>query len=269
MPEMSRTQVGHGNDGLGLLKQTFSGNRSGGGLSNIIGNLYNVNQAKEMQGAQHQHEVGMQVRQHGHESNLALIHGATDIEKTKISTRGQVHIARAQGASQVDMAKIQAEAGLKEQAAGHRHEIRLGQEQHQQGLEKTAQEHHLATGLVGSLMRKAEPGTGLGFTTAGGTQATFTTRNKTAKPTAPAASKPQGPQPVGMPINIATAGKPAAPAAAQPKPPVLMANHPVTGSLVRRDSLSAKELAAADAKRAAKSNTKKATVKKAATKKKK
>ena len=228
---MNRVQAGHGSDGLGLLKQTFSGNRSGGGLSNLIGNIYNANQAHEMQGTQHAHELNMQGNQHQHETGIALIHGATDIQKTKIATRGQVHIARAQGASQVDMAKIQADAGLKEQAAGHRHEIRLGVQQHQQGLEKTAQEHHLATGLVGSLMRHAEPGTGLGFTTAGGTQATFTTRNKTAKPTAPAASKPQGPQHVGMPINIATAGKPAAPAAPAAKKQMYAHRNPVTNKI--------------------------------------
>ena len=80
-------------------------------------------------------------------------------------------------------------------------------------------------------MRKAEPGTGLGFTTAGGTQATFTTRNKTAKPTAPAASKPQGPQPVGMPINIATAGKPAAPAAPAAKKQMYAHRDPVTNKI--------------------------------------
>ena len=238
----------------------------------IAGRSNNMQQAilqSGMQGAQHAHELTLQGNQHGHEQNIEVIRGATEIGKARIAGRSAVHVARAQGASQVSMAKIQADAGIKEQVAGHRHEIRLGAEQHQQGLEKTAQEHHLATGLVGSLMRHAEPGTELGFNTAGGTQASFTTRQKTPKATAPVAPKQRGPQLMGMPINIATSGKPAAPVAAQPKPPVLMANHPVTGSLVRRDSLSAKELAAADAKRAAKSNTKKATVKKAATKKKK
>ena len=165
-----------------------------------------------MQGAQHAHELTMQGNEHGHEQNLAVIRGATELGTARIAGRSAVHVARAQGASQVDMAKIQADAGLKEQAAGHRHEIRLGERQHQQGLEQTAQENHLATGLVGSLMRHAEPGTGLQFNTAGGTNAAFTTRQKPIKATAPAASKPRGPQLIGMPINIATAGTPAAPA---------------------------------------------------------
>ena len=206
MGQMNIARAGHGNstenpfDSIGKA---------------IAGRSNNMQQAilqSGMQGAEHAHELTMQSNQHGHEQNLAIIGGATELGKARIAGRSAVHVARAQGASQVSMAQIQADAGLKEQAAGHRHEVRLGERQHQQGLEQTAQENHLATGLVGSLMRHAEPGTGLQFNTAGGTTAAFTTRQKTLRAKASAAPKPHGPQLIGMPVNIATAGKPAAPA---------------------------------------------------------
>ena len=150
----------------------------------------------------------------------------------------------------------------------HGHEVDMAVVGHVLGQDAADRTHGRNVHFFDAVNKHAEGGTpvSMGF---GDTKLDYT--RKAAKVRAPKAApaKQQGPQLMGMPINIATSGKPAAPVVAQPKPPVLMANHPVTGSLVRRDSLSAKELAAADAKRAAKSNAKKATVKKAATKKKK
>jgi hypothetical protein len=146
MPEMSRTVAGHGNDGLGLLKQTFSGIGGGrrGALSQGIMHGQNIQAQKEMQGAQHAHEKDLQGSQHGHEQNLAIIGGAVDIEKTKIQGRSAVHVARAQGASQVDVAKIQADSGLKEQAAGHRHDQRMEVIRNNHATEAAAAAHHNA-----------------------------------------------------------------------------------------------------------------------------
>ena len=72
-----------------------------------------------------------------------------------------------------------------------------------------ASEHGRNTHFFEAVNKHAEGGTGvkMGF---GDTNLEYTRKAKKVK--APVASKPRGPQLVGMPINIATAGKPAAPA---------------------------------------------------------
>ena len=153
---------------------------------------------------------------------------------------------------------------------GHAQEERMAVVHHVLGEDAAQQAHGRQEHFVNSIVKHSAGGTPITLAH-GDASATFVRKQRKVT-AAPVAETPRGPQLVGMPLNIATAGTPAAPASpavAQPKPPVLMANHPVTGSLVRRDSLSAKELATADAKRAAKSNPKKATAKRAATKKKK
>lgn len=145
---MSMSKAGHGSDGMGLLQSTINNARGnsgrGGGMLAAITGAQQAQVAERMQGAQHAHERGMQGAQHGHERDLALIGGTVDIEKAKIEGRAQVHVARAHGASQVDIARVQADAATKQQAAGHRHEVKMTVLNHNNGMEAAAAAHNNA-----------------------------------------------------------------------------------------------------------------------------
>jgi hypothetical protein len=300
MPEMNKPNVNIPAQNYNPVSAASGGlNKLAGGLAGRGRDAFNAKVAVHMQGQQHQHEKDLQTSSNEHERGLALIHGAAGIETAKIGARAQVAVARAHGASQVDIARVQADSAEKQQAAGHRHTIRLDAQQHQQDLEKQAQTHHqtVHAGIVDALNRRAEqqqandhalatqkladthadnssqrstafletlrqhaePGTEVNINHEG-VKATYTTRSE--KPSTPEAPKQETP----------AAPAPEAPKApeepAAPKTPALVVNHPVTGALVRRDSLSPKELALADAKKSGKKPVKKAAAKKAAPKKK-
>lgn len=250
MPEMNRPSANIGSTNYNPVAALSRGlDRGAQKVSAVGASRFQVRAAIHMQGQQHEHEKFMQTGQHEHERGLALIGGAVDIEKAKIEGRAQVHVARAQGASQVDIAKVQADSALKQQAATQRHEVRLGVQQHNQELEKAATEHHLATGLVDTIVRNAQEGTAINIKSAGGTHVGFTKA-------VPKVTKEQPAAPVAEAPKEEPAGKAESP---------LMINHPVHGGIVRQDSLTPKELAAAKAK----AGKKNAPKKKAAPKKKK
>jgi hypothetical protein len=98
------------------------------------------------------------------------------------------------------------------QSATHGHEINMAVVGHVLGQDAADNAHKRNVHFFDSVNKHAEGGTSvsIGF---GDTKLDYT--RKAAKVRAPKAApaKPQGPQAIGMPINIATAGKPAAPAA--------------------------------------------------------
>jgi hypothetical protein len=93
----------------------------------------------------------------------------------------------------------------------HGHDVNMAVVGHVLGQDAADRAHGRNTHFFDSVNKHAEGGTGIkiGF---GDTNLEYT--RKASKPRAPKASpaKPKGPQLVGMPINIATAGTPAAPA---------------------------------------------------------
>jgi hypothetical protein len=97
------------------------------------------------------------------------------------------------------------------QTAQHGHEVNMAVVGHVLGQDAADRAHGRNTHFFDSVNKHAEGGTGIkiGF---GDTNLEYT--RKASKVRAPKASpaKPKGPQLVGMPINIATAGTPAAPA---------------------------------------------------------
>ena len=97
------------------------------------------------------------------------------------------------------------------QGAQHGHEVNMAVVGHVLGQDAADRAHGRNTHFFDAVNKHAEGGTpvSMGF---GDTKLDYT--RKTAKVRAPKAApaKQQGPQLVGMPINIATAGTPAAPA---------------------------------------------------------
>ena len=116
------------------------------------------------------------------------------------------------------------------QGAQHGHEVNMAVVGHVLGQDAAERAHGRNTHFFDAVNKHAEGGTGikLGF---GDTNLEYT--RKASKPRAPKASpaKPQGPQLVGMPINIATAGKPAAPAAPAAKTQKYAHRDPVTNKI--------------------------------------
>jgi hypothetical protein len=98
------------------------------------------------------------------------------------------------------------------QNATHGHEVNMAVVGHVLGQDAADRAHGRNTHFFDAVNKHAEGGTAvsIGF---GDTKLDYT--RKAAKVRAPKAApaKQQGPQAIGMPINIATAGKPAAPAA--------------------------------------------------------
>jgi hypothetical protein len=139
----------------------------------------------------------------------------------------------------------------------HGHQVNMAVVGHVLGQDAADRAHGRNTHFFDAVNKHAEGGTGvkLGF---GDTNLEYT--RKSSKPRAPKASpaKPQGPQLVGMPINIATAGKPAAPAAPVAKTQKYAHRDPVTKKISGYKDYPQEPIA-----------TKKATAKKAAPKKKK
>ena len=146
------------------------------------------------------------------------------------------------------------------QGAQHGHEVNMAVVGHVLGQDAADRAHGRNTHFFDAVNKHAEGGTpvSMGF---GDTKLDYT--RKTAKVRAPKAApaKQQGPQLVGMPINIATAGAPAAPAAPAEKKQKYAHRDPVTNKISHYEDtpqvLTQKKPA------------KKAAVKKAATKKKK
>jgi hypothetical protein len=253
--------------------------------------------AEKMQGSQHEHERTMQGAQHGHEAHLATIGGAVDIEKEKIRGRSAMGVARIQGKTQTDISQIEADSSFKEQAAGHRHEIRTTVLNHRNDLEKKAADHHnavhaaaeasvnsineashrnnheiavksledthagnastRAVSFLDALSKHAAPGTEASLDHQG-VRATFTFAHpeapKQETPAAPAA--PEEPKKTAAPVAVGMPSVPPKkepPSSSEPTPAKgLLINHPVTGRTVRRDSLSAEEIQAAEAKKSTK-----------------
>jgi hypothetical protein len=150
------------------------------------------------------------------------------------------------------------------QVTQHGHDVNMAVVGHVLGQDAADRAHTRNTHFFDSVNKHAEGGTAvsMGF---GDTKLDYT--RKAAKVRAPKAApaKPQGPQAIGMPINIATAGKPAAPAA--PEAPAEK-----TQKYAHRDPVTRKISEYKDYPQeplAPKKSTKKAAVKKAAIKKKK
>jgi hypothetical protein len=97
------------------------------------------------------------------------------------------------------------------QTISHGHEVNMAVVGHVLGQDAADRSHKRNTHFFEAVNKHSEGGTGvkLGF---GDTKLEYT--RKASKPRSPKASpaKQQGPQLVGMPLNIATAGTPAAPA---------------------------------------------------------
>ena len=153
------------------------------------------------------------------------------------------------------------------QTISHGHEVNMAVVGHVLGQDAADRAHGRNTHFFDAVNKHAEGGTpvSIGF---GDTKLDYT--RKAAKVRAPKAApaKPQGPQAIGMPINIATAGKPAAPAApAAPEAPAekkqkYAHRDPVTRKISGYKDYPQEPLAP-------KKPAKKAAVKKAAPKKKK
>lgn len=112
---------------------------------------------------------------------------------------------------QSGMQGAQNEHELTMQGNQHGHEVNMAVVGHVLGQDAANRSHKRNTHFFEAVNKHSEGGTGvkLGF---GDTKLEYT--RKTSKPRTPKASpaKQQGPQLVGMPLNIATAGTPAAPA---------------------------------------------------------
>lgn len=112
---------------------------------------------------------------------------------------------------QSGMQGAQNEHELTMQGNQHGHEVNMAVVGHVLGQDAADRSHKRNTHFFEAVNKHSEGGTGvkLGF---GDTKLEYT--RKASKPRSPKASpaKQQGPQLVGMPLNIATAGKPAAPA---------------------------------------------------------
>ena len=85
------------------------------------------------------------------------------------------------GEIQSNLSNLESQNKIKEMKAGQRHEQRMSIITHNQSLEKAAQDHHLATDLVGTIARHAEGGTDVAVKTVGGAQASFTKKKKKLK----------------------------------------------------------------------------------------
>ncbi|CAB4167039.1 hypothetical protein UFOVP964_138 [uncultured Caudovirales phage] len=105
-----------------------------------------------------------------------------------------------------EITKAQTEAGLAERAAtqAHRHNMKA-----------TSVANTNATGFASHIASLAEGGTPVAFAH-NDTNAKFTLKKETAPTPAQRAPRPTGPQQIGMPLNIATAGKPTVPAGPKP-----------------------------------------------------
>ena len=116
-----------------------------------------------------------------------------------------------QGMLQAGMQGAQNAHELTMQGNQHGHEVNMAVVGHVLGQDAADRAHGRNTHFFEAVNKHSEGGTGvkLGF---GDTKLEYT--RKASKPRPPKASpaKQQGPQLVGMPINIATAGTPAAPA---------------------------------------------------------
>ena len=112
---------------------------------------------------------------------------------------------------QSGMQGAQNEHELTMQGNQHGHEVNMAVVGHVLGQDAANRSHKRNTHFFEAVNKHSEGGTGvkLGF---GDTKLEYT--RKASKPRTPKASpaKQQGPQLVGMPLNIATAGTPAAPA---------------------------------------------------------
>ena len=100
-------------------------------------------------------------------------------------------LERERGKNSVNLARTESEGRLAEQAAAHRHEVRMGVQTHNQELEKAALKHHHETAMVGTIVRHAGAGTNIELGS-GDFKAKFTKRtpSRTKAPTqesAPAA----------------------------------------------------------------------------------
>ena len=112
---------------------------------------------------------------------------------------------------QSGMQGVQHAHELTMQERQHGHDVNMAVVGHVLGQDAADRSHKRNTHFFEAVNKHSEGGTGvkLGF---GDTKLEYT--RKASKPRSPKASpaKQQGPQLVGMPLNIATAGKPAAPA---------------------------------------------------------
>ena len=112
---------------------------------------------------------------------------------------------------QSGMQGVQNEHELTMQERQHGHDVNMAVVGHVLGQDAADRSHKRNTHFFEAVNKHSEGGTGvkLGF---GDTKLEYT--RKASKPRSPKASpaKQQGPQLVGMPLNIATAGTPAAPA---------------------------------------------------------
>jgi len=143
------------------------------------------------------------------------------------------------------------------QGAQHGHEVNMAVVGHVLGQDAADRQHGRNTHFFDAVNKHSEGGTSvsMGF---GDTKLDYT--RKAAKVRAPkaTATKPRGPENIGMPINIAAAGKPAATEAPAEKKPRYAHRDPVTKKISGYKDYPQEPIA-----------TKKATAKKAAPKKKK
>lgn len=236
------------------------------------------------------------VLQHG--MNMEAAHHGNELAKDYATHVGGIHSAlSAQEHGQTSALSAQEHGQrLKETAANNRHIIKKTVLDHNNDLEKRAVDHHLSTDKLRteSGLRVTEANTAtkntireskvahkhagelmdrIAASGQGGTQVDMAGSGIKAKFTLKIPSNPAtNPTPTVAPsqpkkmIHVTPVTRAATPAPAAPKQQVLLANHPVTGALVRRDSLTSSELALADAKRNSKPSAagKKAPAKKAA-----
>ena len=115
------------------------------------------------------------------------------------------------GILQAGMQGAQHAHELTMQGNQHGHEVNMAVVGHVLGQDAADRSHGRNVHFFEAVNKQSESGTPVSINF-GDTKLGYTRKaRKVAKPTA-APAKPQGPQLVGMPINIATAGKPAAPA---------------------------------------------------------
>ena len=118
-----------------------------------------------------------------------------------------------QGMLQAGMQGAQHAHELTMQGAQHGHEANMAVVGHVLGQDAADRAHGRNTHFFEAVNKHAEGGTpiNLGF---GDTKLGYTRKADKPRPPKASPAKPQGPQQIGMPINIATAGKPASPAVA-------------------------------------------------------
>ena len=116
-----------------------------------------------------------------------------------------------QGMLQAGMQGAQHAHELTMQGNQHGHDVNMAVVGHVLGQDAADRAHGRNTHFFEAVNKHAEGGTAvnLGF---GDTKLGYTRKANKPRPPKASPAKPQGPQLVGMPLNIATAGTPAAPA---------------------------------------------------------